>query len=124
MSYLERLRATEKKSESPGWGTAKTDKTPLNATFGGFGGTPSGPFRKIEGLPEAPRQATPLPAADPAGPAPAPRPVQRAYRVLVRMAPHDPARWITLVTVATDLGSVFAEANEQFGPACVLALDC
>jgi len=123
MTYLELLRETEKNMESPGRVPPKTPKTPPQATFGGFGGTPSGTSQKIEGLPEAPNPVSPLTTADARAPLPAPRPVQRAYRVLVRMDLNEPARWVTMVTTDADAVSAFTSADRQFGADRVLALD-
>ena len=56
-------------------------------------------------------------------PLPTPRPAQRAYHVLLRMAPNEPARWVTMVTTDADTKSAFLSADRQFGGQRVLAVE-
>lgn len=67
----------------------------------------------------------PLPSTAPEARAPRPtdHPVWRAYKVLVRTDPNEPARWVTMVTTDTDVVSLYTEADRQFGAAHVLALE-
>lgn len=48
MSYLDRLRETEKNLERAPCPTAKTDKTHAEAAFGSFVSTPPGPSQNFE----------------------------------------------------------------------------
>ena len=63
----------------------------------------------------------PLPAVR--APAPPPRPAQRAYHVLLRIDPNEPAHWVTMVTTDADTKSAFLSADRQFGGQRVLAVE-
>lgn len=117
------LRAAEPCTQKP----QNPQKPDFSAVHGGSEGSEGSEYRSAPtlSLRKKPHDSQIPPVAVPEARAPIPeaRPVQRAYRVLVRMDSNEPARWVTMVTTDADACSAFGSADRQFGAERVLALD-
>ena len=121
MTYLARLRETEKNLGRPLCPTAKTDRTPPDGSFGSFGSTPPGPFQNFTGQEDDPETAPTADVIDKVEPEFLPAATPRIEVVVA--PPPAPSDW------ATDYARRFIAvpalmAVPAAAPAAVRCADC